>query len=250
MIIKLIISLLLCSMCFCAEINGRLSIVGQGSNWVEGEIKEVELLIWPLSEINVENAREEIEGKDFCEFFFIGKVKEIGFSKNNPEALKVIADATLKKAFSSNKLIIWSHLALNIPIDTTSFKTIPDEQRIQEFVTLNVDREKNSNYAIYIISVLFLLVTISIYYILKKNRKYNKKIQVNWKERILAASERKEIESLYQNKSDVIEYLGGESPRVLELFQVINKHQYKKEWSEDSLSEITFVLDEIKESLQ
>ncbi|WP_198296038.1 hypothetical protein [Bacteriovorax sp. Seq25_V] len=228
-----------------------MSIKEGETSWLEGDIKEVELLVWPLADANIEDVKNAIENKDFCEYFFIGKVKKVVFSKNNPEALEIHADATLKKAFSERKLLIWSYLALNIPIDTSSIKTVADNQKIQEFITLSVERASATHNSLFIMLGLglLLILLVGFYIRFRRGNKVHENNQ-DWKKIVLAAESRDEVEYIYANKDEVVKFFGGENPSLLELFKRINTHQYKKEWNEDELEDIRFVLDEIKESLQ
>lgn len=252
--ILLVIILLVSNLNIFAEIEeyrGSLRILDDNKSWTEGEIKQIQLQIYPLQEVNLDDIKKKIQANDFCDFFYIGEVFSIEFSKNNPVVLEIVANATLKKKFNTSKPLIWSYLALNIPINLEQMILISQYGETGDFISLNVDRKIGGNYIYLIPLVLLILILILIFIQRKYNQKDNSiKELVELKTRILCATTRNEIENIYSLKKKIEVYFGINNPGFSNLFNIINQHQYKKDWDEDTLYEINFILDEIKESLR
>lgn len=219
-----------------------------GGQWIEGEIKQIKLIIWPVSEIDQNDFKSKFENKVFADYFYIGEILKIENSKNNPEVLEVIADATLKKAIPVDRPIIWHYLALNILLDTSEIKTVVDPNRLTDYASFSVERTSASNLNFVIISIILASFVLVFYTFLKK-KKRTKKEKVDYRKILLNAKTREELEFLYDKKTDLLEFFQS-APALVNLLKIINKHQYKKEWSEDDFYEINFVLDEIKDGLK
>lgn len=251
----LVISLLLL-LSFFVRAEGEIyrgSIKAQDNSleWQEGEIKEVVIQIYPLQEVSVEDIRQKLESSDFCDFFYIGKIESIQFSKNNPVVLEVKADMTLKKYFNASKPLIWSYLALNIPINIEGMELKPQEDKIQEYITFDIQRHVDQpNIWSWILGILFLAIIILIV-VIRKNKRVIRKTDVEEiKSLIKTANSRLGYEEIYAKKKRIEEIFGVGNPAFTNFFTIVDKHQYKKNWSEDDLYEINFILDEIKESLE
>jgi hypothetical protein len=256
-LIALAITLFLSLSIQAYEINARLELLEGADQWIEGETRKSKLTIWPIEEIDNAFFKDNMEGKDFVEHFYVSKVISNKFSANNPTAYEVIANITLKKHFNQFRPLLWNYKALVIPININGINIKKDPKKIQEYVVLDNNKgalasTKEINYYIYIgAGTLIALIALVIVKVSNKKR-IEREIQKNidhWKNLVKMAESRDDIEYLYEKRDKWIEALGGQNPQFIQLLDLINKHQYKREWSNDDISEIDFVLSEIKESL-
>lgn len=233
------------------EYRGLIKLVEKSSQWQEGEIKQVVIQVYPLQDVSVEDIRKKLESSDFCDFFYIGKIESIDFSKNNPVVLEIKADMTLKKIYNPSRPLIWSYLALNIPISLEGVELIAQEGKIQEYITLDVKRNIKSNEWWIWLSVIFLVgISVLIIFLRKQKKKNIKSSLQEVKMLLVKATTRKDFEQIYRSRKKIEDIFGESNPAFTNLFNIINKHQFKKDINEDELYEINFVLDEIKESLR
>lgn len=231
--------------------RGLIKLVENSRQWQEGEIKQVIIQVYPLQDVSVEDIRKKLESSDFCDFFYIGKIESIDFSKNNPVVLEIKADMTLKKIYNPSRPLIWSYLALNIPISLEGVELIAQEGKIQEYITLDVKRNIESTQWLLWLGTLLLAVIIVIITILRKQKKRTVKSSLEEIRMLLVrATTRQDFEQIYVSRKKIEEIFGASNPAFGNLFNTINKHQFKKDITEDDLYEINFILDEIKESLK
>jgi len=242
---------------FAYKINAKLEITKGSSEWVEGETREVLLTVWPVEEIDHKYLKENFEGNDFIDNFFVSKVVSNNFSKNNPTAYEVRMNLTLKNFFNRNKPQLWNYKALVIPVTLHQMIIKKDPKKINEYKVLNVNRiEISKDNIYYYIGAVFCSLLLIILLIIgsrllkkKKIRLEEKKVRDNWVNLIQMAESRTDIEYLYEKRDVWMNVLGGKNPQFIQLLDVINKHQYKKDWKDEDLTEINFILSEIKESV-
>lgn len=243
---------------FAYEINAKLEILEGSSEWVEGETRKSRLTIWPIEEIDNTFFKNNMEGKDFVEHFFVSKVISNNFSSNNPTAYEVIANITLKNHFNQFKPLLWNYKALVLPINIDGINIKKDPKKIPDYIVLDNNKgalesaSNELNYYLYIIigTVIAVVALISIRFLNKAKLKREEQNKIDhWKNLLRMAESREDIEYLYDKKNIWMDALGGKNPQFLQLLDLINKHQYKRDWSSDDMSEIDFVLSEIKESL-
>ena len=218
--------------------------------WTEGEIRTVDILIWPIEEIDTGFLKKELLGKRFLDFFFVSKIHKAGFSQNNPEAYELKMDLTLVKHFNKQKPIIWSYKGLNIPIRIEDIRILSDKNKIKEFVVFKTPEKANetTNNLAYAILIIALIIG----YLAHRyfgSKKVAIKTDRDWKEVLANATTREDFEMLYEQRTVWMDSLGGENPQFIELIYIINKHQYKKTWGDEELSSIDFIFSEIKDSL-
>ncbi len=67
-----------------------------------------------------------------------------------------------------------------------------------------------------------------------------------WHVKFRDANERKEFEFIYQNRNEWLKLLVVQTPPISMYFEVLNSHQYKREWTTDEIVEIRNYFDEIR----
>lgn len=255
--LRIIIFLVLSLNSLAYEINSKLELVEGSAKWTEGETRKAKLTIWPIEEIDSDYINKELLGKDLVDHFFVSKIISSSFSKNNPTAYEVVMNITLKNYFNQRKPLLLSYKALNIPVTLSGIEIFEDKNRIKEYLVIDA----NSGALVEGIKINWMIVFVTLivllplgYFGIKQFRKIKaKKIELQnkqrWKDVIVKTNSREEVEDLYKMREEWMPVYGGNNPQFQNLLNIIDKHQYKKEWNTEINSEIDFILEEIKDSL-
>ena len=59
-----------------------------------------------------------------------------------------------------------------------------------------------------------------------------------WKEMINGASKRSDFEMIYKKRKEWMSLLNLSNPKIDDFFEVLNRHQYKKDWNDSDFSEV------------
>jgi hypothetical protein len=235
------------------SVNVKIEVTaGDSREWIEGETKSVRVTLWPISEVDQDFMIKTLKDKFFLDFFYVSSVSKAQVSPHNPEAFVIEMKMTLAKGFDNTKPLIWSYKALNIPFDFKSYKIDKNKTQPQGFSLLTEKKPDSINDLAKIITIILTIIILTILTLIYFKRKNIENIEndIDWKAKFFNASNREDFEELYKNRQKWMNAFGGEGPVFNQFCDLINRHQYKREWGPDELNEVQLLFEEIKESLQ
>jgi len=239
---------------FAYETKGELINLDSDKTLLEGEVINAQLRIWPLQDAIKSEVSNKLEGSEFLGLFYVSEVKKVAFSKNNSEVLEIALTLVVLKNFVKQPFYIWSYKALNIPIEIVDLKTVANTVKTQGVLVeeSGYKYEFSDNLIKGIVSFITLvLVGLGVFFfsrfkkkkqIAEKVRKQNEKWHIKFRE----ANDREDFEYIYVNRALWLKLLVVQAPPITQFFEVLNQHQYKKEWSVDDKVEISNCFDEIR----
>lgn len=219
----------------------------------EGDSFIGDFVIWPISYVDQGEFAKKFTNKAFLDYFHVTEVLEEGYSENNPDAYKVRLRLVLVKFFDNRNFSIWPFRGLNIPVSIKNINPAALEGRNKELMLIEQDYSFSSNKGLYLILfIIILFVSISIKVIpsfLKKKKIERELLEFKnlWNSKFQNASERKDYEFIYSSREIWLKCVPMQTPQVLEFFEVINSHQYKKEWSIEEFEEVSNSFKNIKD---
>lgn len=252
LIIYLVCFLLINISSFGYEIKGELINKDQSVSIIEGQTFNAHIRIWPFANADLIAVKEALNGKDFLDFFYIANVLKIEYSKNNEEVLEIEAKVILKKFYVPRTFYIWAYKSLTIPFDIRNIQPVKNpskadflimQQPVKEYV------ESRSNYTVIVLVLAFILVASVVGFFLYKKAKEKKKKQIEfnrWNKMFKNANDRSSLEEIYKLKSQWLPLVGGETPPILMFFNMLNKIQFKKSWSEMEEHQVVESFDEMR----
>ncbi len=185
----------------------------------------------------IKNTRNKVIGP-----LFITNIIEVGRSEYNKSVFVMEATAVIYSDSNQRKIIInitGHSILININIKNKIIPTMIDNK--SKITVYDIDSVKNSN-AIYVLVVLIMFAII-IFVVYKKRKEllesrkalYNKKLLID---SIRSAHSRFDFESLYANRSEILEALQLNESYCDDLFILINEKQYLKTWNKELLEEV------------
>ncbi len=105
------------------------------------------------------------------------------------------------------------------------------------------------NYLFYILAVIFFFigfVLLKRYLDHKKALREEKEYHQNWVRAFKACYKREDYERIYKERNKWMPLVGNISKKFI---KTLNKHQYKKEWSQDDMAQVTEDFNKVKEKL-
>jgi hypothetical protein len=239
---------------FAYETKGQLINLDENKTLIEGELINAKLKIWPLQSAIPSEIKKTLEGTDFLGLFHITNVKKVEFSENNNEMLDIDLSLVVIKKFEKQPFYIWSYKALNIPIEVVDLRTVLNPNKSKGILVEKTDytyiSDSNIKYYIIAILVVILCVILNMFFRHRARVKIEKrKIEEKhkkWNEVFSNAETRKDYEYVYHNREKWLELLPVKSPPISIFFEILNEHQYKKEWDIDNEVEVRHCFDEIR----
>ncbi len=223
-------------------------VVENNSLWLEGDTRYATLTIWPIPKVNIEEYKTSIEEKEFMKFFFLSRVKDIRYSKNNPEALVVNVELTAVGAMKEGQPLRLNVFGRDIFVKYEGPKIVAEKEQIKGAYVFEKELSSKKDYLYYFPYLLPLLLIPLILFFMKK-RKVKKRIEQEkrlYKGLFLNASDRKSIEELYRQRKQWSKYISLENKEVKELLEDINRVQYKKVITQAELEEIKSKLSKVE----
>ena len=236
------------------EIKAEFENRSTSAEVIEGQAFDVYIKIWPFGNEDLKYVKESLEGKAFLDFFYIAKVYSVSYSKNNEEVMEISAKAILKKFYVPRSFYIWSYKSLTIPFNLINIKPIKNPNG-KEFIIANQNYNsllsKKNNNQVYIIIAFFITFCLAGYILAKvlKKRKLEKQLSIKrvaWSNLFINAESRNELENIYLQKKEWIEFVGGETPPILHFITTINAIQFKENWSDFEQLQVSDSFDEIR----
>ena len=178
----------------------------------------------------------QLKGKRFLDIFYVSEVAR----KDSSEA-----EITLIPLgpIDSNKILSWE----GIPVNLSALVMGQSSSEPKSFIIL--ERAFNSSffedYWPWIIILLALLMMGLLLWKIRKNKMFLKMLAIGrekkiafWKEIITGASNRSDFEMIYKKRKEWMSLLNLSNPKIDDFFEVLNRHQYKKDWNDGDFSEV------------
>lgn len=178
----------------------------------------------------------DLEGQKIANQYFVHK-----FRLDSPEDASVTL-IPLEKA-ESQKVLDYK----GIKIDFSTLVLGVSKINPQSFIILQESLPKTfwQKYWLGIVSLFSLLCTIPIFWKVKKGRSIRKLLKLGkeqklsyWKEKIRSCVSRAEFEDLYNQRKEWVEILAIPQNELESFMSALNKHQFKKSWTEAELLEV------------
>ena len=178
----------------------------------------------------------QLKGKKFLDTFYVSEVA----TKDSSEAeITLIPFGPI----DSKKPLNWE----GIPVNLSALLLGPSSSEPKSFIIL--ERAFNSSFFEdfwpWIIMGLALLLLGVLLWKIRKNKMFLKMLAIGrekkiafWKGIITEASNRSDFEMIYKTRKEWMSLLNLSNPKIDDFFEVLNRHQYKKDWNDGDFSEV------------
>lgn len=221
--------------------------------FVMGDIYHGELTFWPKGEVSVDQVRglagHILPGGKW----FVGKVDRARESENNEQAL--VADLILVPVAAGENnaggVIKFGENHFALTITSSSVREVKPVS--EKFLALDqrISLPKDFNWGI-VGSATALLLLVGLGIFLWRRRKTSNKSSpsqnpIDWNEKIKKAKTRSDMEALYAGRTKWAGVIIPKDKEVIDFFELMYRHQYKKEWSPEVKEQMSAALAKVKE---
>lgn len=249
----LIIALFSINLAFAA-INSEFLPSQNLSDAKEGDIVEATIRFWPIENADL-NQFKKLEKATLFNALYLAQIMSLAPSPNNADVVElkglfIIKSAKVEPiyAFKYNEELI------EVRANNVKVKALGDKS--QDFYVLDQSLDSSKLWMI-LSAIAALLVILAVVkrkalkeFILNLRPDQVKKTRKKYDEIFRVASKREDFEKLYREKDLWLNALVDKAPAHLEFLKVLNQHQYKKDWSNDDLSEVRTSFDIIRRSFE
>jgi hypothetical protein len=178
----------------------------------------------------------QLKGKKFLEKFYVSEIA----IKNPTEA-----EITLIPLgpVDSKKPLVWE----GIPVNLSALLVGQSSIEAKSFVIF--ERPFKSSFLEefwpWIVILISLLIMGLLLWKIRKNKMFLKMLAIGkekkilfWKEMITEASKRSDFEMIYKKRKEWMSLLNLSNTKIDEFFETLNRHQYKREWTEADFLEV------------
>ncbi len=227
-----------------------LELMDKSQNWDVGEIKDIQIILYPITDVHEEDLKNELMAREFIDLIKVINVKKQYFLRTNPEYYIVEATAVLARAPKANFPRIWTYKGMALGVDLSKVNLVSEPAQIKEFIVFDkkVNQSKAYLYSITVLALLVVLVIICFaYHKIKIRKAYedNKKLRI---QDFRNARERVDHELIYKDQNIYKEFFDMNSG-LSRYLNVINDIQYKRDWSSDDLALVNKAHSEVKEKI-
>lgn len=220
--------------------------------FVMGDVYHGELTFWPREEVTLEQIKG-LEGHTLPgDKWYVGKVERARISENNELAL-VASLVLIPVAPTENNaggVIRFgdNFFALSItPATVKEVKPVSEKfLALDQGIVLPKDIPWKT---VGVSSIGGVLLIALVLLFLKRRGKVKKKGRdpIDWKALILKANSRSEMESLFSRREQWAGPVVEKDKAVIDFFELLYQHQYKKEWPPEVKDQMTKALAKVKE---
>lgn len=236
------------------EIQGELELNSSASFLKEGDLVEGLLKIWPLENADLSQIRK-LEKTLFFDSLYLAKINSLAPSDNNADVIELKGHFFVKNSKNSELYFI-KYNDLNIPVRINQLNLEELGEKQESYFIADQNVEKDYWLKIAIISLLLVILILVIFR--KKIRQwYDIKTQKDilqkkkyFDELFRVANDRKDFEEIYLKRNKWIPLLSQELQAHQEFFNVLNNHQFKKEWLNEEYLEVRTSFDYIRRSFE
>lgn len=234
------------------DLHAKLEIENDGVLTVkEGDSFVATLTLWPIKNVSPGEFSQKYTNENFLDHFYVSKIIEEGYSQNNPEAYTVKLRMILVRHFDIRNFILWNYRSLNVPVSITNLNPIPLKGRNKDFILLQQFYSTGeTNYLpVFILSLFFLMVII---FLTVKHLKYKTEkekelaFRLQWARQFKSADTREDYENIYASRSEWEKCIEIKTPEMIEFYETLNEHQFKKEWTEHEAIEVKESFEQIR----
>jgi hypothetical protein len=173
----------------------------------------------------------------FLDYFYIAEINNIKFSENNSDVVVINVKAVLTKSYGEKSVFFWMYGDKGIPFRIENL--LPEKNELtKEFIVLD-QNDGVFNRPIEIIYILLScgLLVVILYvgrklYLKRMSLKAQAQLMSHWNDEFKNVQSRKDMERVYQTRSEWLRIVGGETSPIKDYFHLLNQIQYKKEWTD------------------
>tara|TARA_R110000868_G_scaffold97619_9_gene268622 strand:+ start:15439 stop:16200 length:762 start_codon:yes stop_codon:yes gene_type:complete len=223
-------------------INGSVSLE-------EGAIFEGVLRVWPVPSDWKPEHLLTLDKKKLGENFHIIKVLSSELSAHNQDVAELKAVVAVVKALKPKDRVYAEIAKQRVPLEIRRITTIATAPAAQEFTFVeqpSIAKKNQEKVLAYVggasSSIIILALIIFAIYKVRKNTEL-KKLKNSYRDRIISASSRDEVESLARDLPKLEKVITLKQTN--EFKQKLNEIQFKREWSDSELQNIIKIKQEL-----
>ncbi len=221
--------------------------------YVMGDLYHAEFIFWPKGDVTVDQVRGLAGNILPGGKWFVGKVNRARESENNEQAL--VADMILVPVAAQDNtdagVIKFGEEFYALTINAAKVEEVKPVS--EKFLALDQKIKLPGQIPwSQLTGVLIIIALAALGYMYWKRRKKAKreleaKESIDWSERIKNAGGRKDMERLYASREKWAGVVVPKEREVIEFFELMYRHQYKKEWSPEIEDQVVQALSKVKE---
>lgn len=236
------------------EISAELTYLGPNKPIQLGSFVRAKLLLGPKGETLLRELEDNV-GKKLVNGLYLQEVINPQILQGGDDYLEADLILILISPVDPNAKNIWKVGEQSISFNLKSFTGGKPDLNPKEFIILGQPIKREWFYIKLGIFFLTLFALVLAFYLWKraKNKaliKEQKRIEKEkidfWKNCITQAKERSDFENLYEQRDVWLTLLPGLKDKVSGFFVIVDKHQYKPEWTESEFEEVISSMEDLK----
>lgn len=232
----IVIFSLLLKLSLAVETRGMLKPL-EGQAIVVGESYPFKLTLLPFEKRLIK--KEDLEGKQLFNLFYVVEIKSVGVSENNYDAVEVILDLVLLKKAELRDVYIWNLKDRNIPVDVEKLTINDVKLNIRDFIVLNtpsVPFEKLNPIAIGL-SLLVLVLLGAVLLLLRKNRAKKKPNLTDYSKYLKNVESHEDLEKIFRYRREILSCANDPviKDQIEGLISTYETKQYAPDWKDVDL---------------
>lgn len=225
-----------------AEIRAFLETEGTRQEVIEGEIVELKLTIWPISQSNLMEIEAVLAGQKGLESIHTVSIDGVSFSENNAEALEIFFTGVFTEVAHESLIELSTG---QVRVELRGFNIIPLENYSGVIEVLSSKLVRQGNLILWVLVATLLCVLLFWTYLILKRISVKKRQMKELQQKrddlraiLLNSATREDFEKLYNFRSEIVETLSLSNNEVRSFFDAVEKHQYKRDWTEEEFNEV------------
>jgi hypothetical protein len=230
------------------DLKSQIHLIPEQKEYHEGDIVELDLKIWPIESADLDEFKK-IEGTALYGALNIEQVTSVLNSENNADVVEIKATAVVVGAPDNNQAYV-AYKNDKIKLISPVYRFLSIKSKNEDYYIINQASVSSKKYLLIIISIVILLIGIVL--VIKKLLK-PKEPKNDVKKSFLViftnANQREDFEMIYAKKSEWIRFVLIDSMIQKNFFDIMEIHQYKKDWTSEELAEVINSFEPIRRSL-
>ncbi len=236
------------------EVKGELVFDVDQTLFKEGDLIKGTIRIWPLENADLAQFKS-LEKTILFQSLYLAQLDSVDLSENNADVVELKAKFFVKNTKISNlDFIRYNDIKIPISIKKIEIEDLKNKQE-KFFVA---DQETGKTYWFWMIIAMAGVVFVALIIFRKKIRKYFENLTKReiirkrkyFDELFRKANSRRDFEEIYKLKNEWLLLVDNQTPAHKDFFQILNSHQFKKEWSNEELIEVRTTFDSIRRSFE
>ncbi|RLA63590.1 MAG: hypothetical protein DRQ88_12245 [Epsilonproteobacteria bacterium] len=246
--------LLLPTLAISEEISAELTYFGPNRPIKMGSFISAKLLLGPKGGKYLKELENNV-GKNLINGFYLQEVINPQVLQGGNAFLEADLILILISPIDSGGKNIWKVGAKSIPFNLKKFTGQQPDLNPKSFIILGQPVKKEWFYIQLGLALLALILLVMAYALWKraknktilKEQKHRKKEKLKfWKDLIINAQKRSHFENLYEQREVWLALLPSLGDKTSSFFMVVDKHQYKPEWTAEELEEVLSSMEDIR----